>query len=177
MLDTLITSRTRIKLLMKFFLNSCNRSYLRDLEVEFDESTNAIRLELNRFEKAGLLSSETEGNKKIFRANTSHPLFKDIHNILLKTIGIDLVIDHVLNRLGGLKQAWLIGDFAKGKASTSIEVILVGDNIDKEYLENLIVKAEELISNKIICAVGNETELNDKIKSHNEAFLLWDQEK
>ena len=52
-LDTLITSRTRVKLLMKFFLNSRTTSYLRDLENEFDESTNAIRVELNRFEKAG----------------------------------------------------------------------------------------------------------------------------
>jgi hypothetical protein len=47
MLQALITSRTRIKLLLKFFLNSSNTSYLRDLAAEFGESTNAIRLELN----------------------------------------------------------------------------------------------------------------------------------
>ena len=82
MLDTLITSKTRIKLLLKFFLNGNTSSYLRNLESEFGESSNAIRLELNKFEEAGLLNTSLEGNKKLFKANTQHPLFKDIHNIL-----------------------------------------------------------------------------------------------
>ena len=51
MLDTLISSQTRLKLLLKFFLNSSTSSYLRDLESEFGESTNAIRLELNRLSR------------------------------------------------------------------------------------------------------------------------------
>ena len=84
MLDTLITSKTRVKLLLKFFLNVNASSYLRALEVEFSESSNAIRLELNRFEKAGLLKSASQSNKKIFFANKEHPLYCVIHNILLK---------------------------------------------------------------------------------------------
>jgi DNA-binding transcriptional regulator PaaX len=68
MIETLISSKTRVKLLLKFFLNSKNSSYLRGLEAEFGESTNAIRLELNKLEEAGLLSSELNGNKKFFKA-------------------------------------------------------------------------------------------------------------
>ena len=56
MIETLISSKTRIKLLLKFFLNSNTTSYLRSLESEFGESTNAIRVELNRLENAGMLS-------------------------------------------------------------------------------------------------------------------------
>ena len=88
MLDTLITSKTRIKLMLKFFLNTKEESYLRGLEEEFGESSNSIRLELNKFEKAGLLDSRSKGNKKLFRANTKHPLFPDIHSLLLKHIGL-----------------------------------------------------------------------------------------
>ena len=58
MLDSIITSKTRIKLLLKFFLNSETKSYLRNLEQEFGESTNGIRVELNRLEGAGLLKTE-----------------------------------------------------------------------------------------------------------------------
>ncbi|MBN2682880.1 MAG: ArsR family transcriptional regulator, partial [Bacteroidales bacterium] len=65
MLETIITSKTRIRLLLKFFLNSRTSGYLRSLASEFGESTNSIRQELNRFEKAGLLEASTEGNKKI----------------------------------------------------------------------------------------------------------------
>ncbi len=74
MLETLISSKTRIKLLLKFFLNSKTTSYLRGLESEFGDSTNAIRLELNRLEKAGMLTAFMQGNKKMFTANTDHPL-------------------------------------------------------------------------------------------------------
>ena len=100
MIETLISSKTRIKLLLKFFLNSSSRSYLRGLESEFGDSSNAIRQELNRFEKAGMLKTSTEGNKKFFQANTDHPLYNEIHNILIKYIGFDTIIDTVIERLG-----------------------------------------------------------------------------
>ena len=103
MIETLISSKTRIKLLLKFFLNSSSRSYLRGLETEFGDSTNAIRQELNRFEKAGMLKASTEGNKKYFQANTDHPLYKEVHNILIKYIGFDTIIDTVIDRLGEIK--------------------------------------------------------------------------
>ncbi|MBK8547478.1 MAG: hypothetical protein IPL63_08830 [Saprospiraceae bacterium] len=104
MIETLISSKTRIKLLLKFFLNSKSTSYLRGLETEFGDSTNAIRVELNRFEKAGMLSSFIKGNKKYFRANTDHPLYNETHNILLKYIGFDKIIDTVIERLGEVRK-------------------------------------------------------------------------
>lgn len=102
MLDSLITSKTRIKLLCKFFLNPEARSYLRELSDEFGESTNAVRVELNRLEKAGLLASETEGRTKVFSANTQHTLFPEIHNLVRKTLGIDQLVERVLSRIGNL---------------------------------------------------------------------------
>jgi len=172
MLGTLVTSKTRIKLLVKFFLNSTTRSYLRDLETEFGESTNGIRVELNRFEEAGMLSSAFEGNKKIFRANTGHPLFADIHNILLKYTGIDQVIENVLNRLGGLQQAWLIGDFARGRDSKIIDLLLVGEDINLEALIGYIAKAEELIERKVRYLILNPEETKDIETQYPERLLL-----
>ena len=82
-MDTLITSKTRVELLMKFFLNANSKSYLRNLTNEFGESSNAIRVDLNKFETEGLPSSKLKGNRKHFQANTGLPLFSSIHNILL----------------------------------------------------------------------------------------------
>lgn len=173
MLDTLVTSKTRIKLLVKFFLNASTRSYLRDLEAEFDESTNAIRLELNRFEEAGMLSSEMEGNKKIFFANKRHPLFSDIHSILLKYTGIDKVIEHVLERVGGLQQAWLTGDFAKGRDSKVIDLVLVADNLNMEALISYIAKAEQLSGRRIRYLVVQCAEREVILKQFPEKLLLY----
>ncbi|OIP01658.1 MAG: transcriptional regulator [Bacteroidetes bacterium CG2_30_33_31] len=175
MLDTLITNKTRIKLLIKFFLNSNSKSYLRNLEHEFNESSNAIRIELNKFEKSGLLNSEVEGNKKVFTANTNHPLFKDIHNILLKHLGIDTVIDEMISNLGMLKKVYLVGDIAKGKDSDIIDLLLVGAEINKDYLTRLIEKAERLIQRKVRYLIFGEDEIENFLKSKgiSEYLLLW----
>ena len=173
MLGTLITNKTRLKLLLKFFLNSESSSYLRNLETEFDESSNAIRIELNRFEEAGLLISNSEKNRKIFRANTRHPLFPDIHNILLKYIGFDQIIDKLVQKLGGINKAYIIGDFARGKDAKKIELILIGTEFDKNYLDHLIKKVEDLIKRKVSCRILNEQEENHYITQYPEAFVLW----
>ncbi len=172
MLSSLITSETRIKLLKKFFLNSSIRAHLRGLEAEFGESSNAIRVELNRFEEAGLLNSLWEGNKKIFQANCKHPLYKDIHNIILKETGIDRVIDKVIHRLGNLLCVYLTGDFARGKDSQVIELILVGKEIDREYLARKIVQAEEIVDRKVSYIVLEPEEAEKYLLKYNPSDLL-----
>ena len=176
MLGTLITSRTRIKLLLKFFLNSNNTAYLRSLEPEFGESTNAIRQELNRFEDAGLLVSLSEGNKKIYKANTKHPLFPEINGLLMKHIGLDKIIEKVVNKLGQLEAVYLVGEIAKGKNSKVIDLWFVGDKIDKKYLLDLMEKAELMINRKIRYIILDDKELQDFLNANNknEFLLLWE---
>jgi hypothetical protein len=163
MLDTLITSKTRIKLLLKFFLNSKTSSYLRNLESEFGESTNSIRLELNKFEEAGLLKTSTSGNKKVFKANTKHPMFSDIQNILMKYTGLDKIVEQVIGRLGNVEAVYLVGDLAKGLDSLVIDLVIIGE-IDKTYLLELTEKVEKMIRKKIryIIFTVNEFEAQGK---------------
>lgn len=177
MIETLISSKMRIKLLLKFFLNSQSRSYLRGLESEFGDSTNSIRQELNRFEKAGMLKSYTEGNKKYFQANTDHPLFNDVHNILIKYIGFDTIIDTVIERLGEIKDVYIIGEFSNGIDSPVIDLLFTG-NIDEDYLVRLIRKAEALISRKIRYIIYRIDELPDINwqKFETQPLLLWSRE-
>lgn len=174
MLGALISSKTRIKLLYKFFLNSNTTSYLRGLEEEFNESTNSIRLELNRFENAGFLKSSNEGNKKVFQANTSHPLFKDINSIVLKLTGIDHIIDYILQRIGKLEKVYLIGNLSKGMDTDVIDLVLVGD-INKPYLVELIGKAEKKINKKIkfINYLPDEFDLEKIQEPGLHPLLIW----
>jgi hypothetical protein len=178
LLETLITSQTRIKLLLKFFLNSNSSSYLRHLETEFGESSNAIRVELNRFEKAGLLKSFIRGNRKYFQANQDHPLFRDIHNIILKYVGIDRVIDNVVQNLGDIRKVFLTGEFAEGRDNNIIDFIFVGEDINKGYLLDVVEKAEKLIHRKVRYLVMNSPEFDDfkMIYSNGSIFLLWEKE-
>jgi predicted ArsR family transcriptional regulator len=69
MLDSLITSKTRIRLLVKFFINAANAGYLRGLATEMNENTNAIRKELNNLSEAGYITREVLASKVMYRAN------------------------------------------------------------------------------------------------------------
>lgn len=172
MINALITSQTRIKLLKKFFLNGCTKAHLRGLESEFKESSNSIRIELNRFEAAGLLNSSREGNRKVYQANSKHPLFNDIHNIILKETGIDMVIEKVINRIGNLLCVYLTGDFARGKDSPVIDLILVGDNIDREYLSRKVVKVEEIVGRTVSFIILDPFRAEDYLGKIKPADLL-----
>lgn len=176
MLSSLITSRTRVKLLLKFFLNSSNKSYLRNLEQEFGESSNAIRIELNRLEGADLLRSELSGNRKYFMANTSHPLFKDINNIVKNFVGIDKLIDRVINQIGNLEAAYITGDFAKGIDSQIIDLVLVGQNMETGFIESLVSKAENFITRKIRYLILTKNQMTDYF-NNKPVLLIWEQEK
>ena len=178
MINSLITSQTRIRLLKKFFLNSSTKAHLRGLESEFGESSNSIRVELNRLEGAGLLKSLRDRNKKVYQANCTHPLFRDIHNIILKEAGIDRVIEKVIYRIGNLISVYLTGDFARGKDSPVIDLILVGSDIDGEYLARKVMQAEELVGRKVSYVVLGPEEADTvllKLKPTN-LLPLWNLE-
>ena len=162
MLDTLITSKTRIRLLVKFFSNPANSGYLRSISEEFGESTNAVRVELNRLQEANLLNAESEGRTKVYKANPKHPLFTEISGIVNKYLGLDQSAEKVIQRLGNVDVAFITGDYAKGKDSGIIDLVVVG-NVDEDYLLKLSRKAEDLISRKIRVLTLSQTEL-DKLK-------------
>lgn len=156
--------------MLKFFLNSANKAYLRGLAQEFGESTNAIRLELNKLESAGMLCSEYDGNKKYFSANKAHPLFSDIQNIVRKYVGIDQIVDQIVNDLGAIKKIYLTGEWAKGKESEVIDLCFVGTDLNKIYLLELIEKTEQLIGKKIKYLIYEEHEILE------ECLLIWHKE-
>jgi hypothetical protein len=175
MIDALITSKTRIKLLSRLFLNENARAYLRGMATEFGESSNSIRLELNRFESAGLLSSSQDGMRKVFRANTGHPLYDDIKNILMKHLGFDHIIEKVIDKLGDVSKVYVTGDYARGLDSGTIHLIILGNGIDEPYLNDLVKKTEKLIKRMVSFTVCNpeeeETCIEGMTKEH--LLLLW----
>jgi Fe2+ or Zn2+ uptake regulation protein len=159
MLESLITSKTRLRLLVKFFINIANKGYLNSLANEFGESTNSVRKELNNLSSAGYLEKHNQNNKVIYKANASHPLFKIIQNIVHKHLGIEQILESVYNRIGDVKKIMILGDYAKGIDSGLIEILIVGEEINKKYLDLITPKIEKKIKRKVSFFVSNN-ELN-----------------
>lgn len=178
MLNSLITSKTRIKLILKFFLNPDTSAHLRGLATEFGESTNGVRVELNRLTEAGLLEPAHSGKSIYYKANIRHSLYPEIHSIVRKYLGIDQMVEDIVKQMGDLELALISGDYARGIDSGLIDLVLVGD-VDKSYLQLLVDKTESLIERKIRTLVVNREEfdhLRGKFEKEK-ALLLWKSEK
>ena len=148
LLTGIVGSKTRIKILMRLFFNPGTQSYLRELAKEFDVSTNSVRKELNQLTHIDLLRSSKNGRQICYMANTDHPLFPEIRSMVNKVFGMDQVIDSIVNRLGKLKKVYLIDDYAEGKDTGMIDLVMVGD-IDRNNLQDLSRKTERYIERKI----------------------------
>ena len=149
MLGELITSKTRLRLLIKFFVSQANKGYLNGLATEMGESTNAIRKELNHLQGAGYLKKIKVNNKIEYKADTEHPLFNVLRKVVLKHLGLEDVVETVLERMGNVDKIILIGDYAKGNDSGLIEVFLIGQGLNMDYIAQLEKKIEKLIGRKI----------------------------
>ncbi|WP_066221515.1 transcriptional regulator [Formosa haliotis] len=149
MLESLITSKTRIRILVKLFINANNSGYLRGLAMEFNESTNAVRKELNQLSSAGYLGKGKEQNKVTYKANTEHPLFKPLQNMVRKYVGLDNIVQTVLNRMGNVSRVIVVGDYAEGIDTGVIDVVVEGEDLNTVYIKQMASKLETEIQRKV----------------------------
>jgi len=171
----IISSKTRIKLLTRLFFNPQIRSYLRELAKEFNISTNSVREELNQLKQSKLLKAEKNGRQVFYMANQEHPLFPELKAMVGKVMGIDKVIDGIVNRLGDLELACVIGDYAEGKDTGIVDLLLVG-KIDQYHLSDLSRKTELYIKRKIRSLVLSRKEYEQMLPELEKRprVLVWE---
>jgi predicted nucleotidyltransferase len=174
MLDSLITSKMRVQILMRLFLNPDSRAYLRELAQEFHASPGHVRSELQQLSEAGLLSSEKNGRQIKYQADTTHPLFPELQSMVRKALGMDRILGSIIERLGALEAAYVVGDYAKGSDSGIIDLVLIG-RIDPANLDDLTKKTERYIARKIrtlVLSAEEFAELGQQLPLQP-SLLLW----
>ncbi len=114
----------------------------------------------------------------MYQANQEHPLFPELKSMVGKVMGIDHVIDSMVARLGDLESAYLIDDYAEGKDTGIIDLLLVGD-IDQYHLNDLSRKTERYIKRKIRSLALNRKEYDDLIPKlkNRPRVLIWEAKK
>jgi len=168
MLGELITSKTRLRMLIKFFVSHANRGYLNGLASEMGESSNSIRKELNHLHDAGYLDKVKNDNKIEYQANTKHPLYDILRKVVLKHLGLEDLVETVLERMGNVKKIVLVGDYAEGNDTGNIEVFLIGKDLNMSYISQLEEKIEKLIKRKVSFYLAS------KFLSENKHILLYE---
>jgi hypothetical protein len=163
LLNQLFAGKIRMRLLSRILINPMSKVYLRQLQKELNVSSNTVRIELNKLAEMKLIETVTDKTEKVkkYSANTLHPLYRNLREIVFKYIGVDHLIDDVFFKLGNIDEVYLIGDIAEGKDSLFIDLLVVG-NIDRIYFNKLIEKAELLLGKKIRTAFYERGEFNQQ---------------
>jgi hypothetical protein len=150
-------------MLIKFFVSAANNGYLNGLANEFNESTNSIRKELNNLSSAGYLQKSKNNNKVIYNANTSHPMFGVLQKIVRQHLGLEEIVETVIDRIGDVDQIALTGEYAKGMDSGNIEIIINGKNVNKDYLDNIKPKIKKKIRREVSFLLNQKLDSNSII--------------
>ena len=150
-------------MLIKFFVSAANNGYLNGLANEFNESTNSIRKELNNLCSAGYLLKSKNNNKVIYNANTSHPMFGVLQKIVRQHLGLEEIVETVIDRIGDVDQIALTGEYAKGMDSGNIEIIINGKNVNKDYLDNIKPKIKKKIGREVSFLLNQKLDSNSII--------------
>jgi DNA-binding transcriptional ArsR family regulator len=176
-LNGIITSKTKVNLLVKMFLNPAMKAYLRELAKEFNVSTNAVRTELNTLTEHGILTAERDGRSVYYRANPQHPLFPELSSMVRKITGIDELARSVIERLGNLEAVYVTGDYAQGKDTGIIDLVLIGD-IDRVQLDDVVRKTENYIRRKIRPIILDQSEYEELTTrgTLSASMILWSRE-
>ena len=150
-------------MLIKFFVSAANNGYLNGLANEFNESTNSIRKELNNLSSAGYLLKSKENNRVVYNANTSHPMFSVLQKIVRQHLGLEDIVETVIERIGNVGQIALTGKYAKGIDSGKIEIIINGSKVNNEYLENIKPKIKKKIGREVSFLLNQRLDSNSII--------------
>lgn len=150
MLELLIPSQTRIKLLTLFLMNPGREYYIREIERLTGENYAAIHSELANLESVGLLSKMRKGNQVFFSVNQDFFLYHELQQIVLKTEGVGRVLREQIGEMQGISCIFIYGSYAAGRPglTSDIDVFIVGD-VDEDAILTAITEAEGKLGREI----------------------------
>ncbi|MDP2632746.1 MAG: winged helix-turn-helix domain-containing protein [Candidatus Curtissbacteria bacterium] len=143
MLIDILISKVRVKILELFLSNPDQVYHVRDIVRRVEEEINAVRRELARLEKTGLLSSQWRANRRYYSAKKDHLFYFELLSIINKTVGLGGNIIKNKVKIGKVKYAMLSGSFVRGKpyTTTDVDLFVVGAILLSEL--GAIVRDEE----------------------------------
>lgn len=171
-LKDFIISRVRVKLLKIFYDKPQDMYYVRELTRRTEEEINAVRRELERLDKHGLVKKEKRGNRLYYFVNQSYDFYEDILGLIAKSTGVGLSLRENRKKLGKVKFAMLSGKFVrrKDRDPSEVDLLVVGEIVMPEL--NLIVqKEQERLKTEINYTVMNEAEFLFR-RQRRDPFLL-----
>ena len=180
MLETLLGSKLRAKVLGWLFSHPDERYFVRQLTSLLQEDSTNVSRELSRLEKTGILISTTEGRQKYYQANRQSPLFSELHGLIVKTAGVADVLRLALEeKQRQIKVAFIFGSFAAGNENraSDIDVMVIG-RISFGDVVSLLSLIEDRMGRQVNPVVYPVAEFKEKVEEdHHFVSAVLDKEK
>lgn len=171
MLKDLMVSKVRVKLLQTFLYQPDEIFYVRQLVRKIDEEINAVRRELARMERAGMVKKEPRGNRLYYFFNREYPAYEELLTMVNKTMGLGKELIKNKSKLGRIKLAMFSGRFARRLETEEggVDLLVVGD-VDMQGLTKLVRNEEAKLKREINYTAMTKDEFNFR-KKRRDPFL------
>lgn len=165
-------TKNRAELLKLFFTNPDRAFYMQEIGRILEKKPGIFQRTLNNLVLEGILESEYKANARYFRVNKGYPLFKELKNIVFKTVGIKSAIGDVLKEDNNIKMAFIYGSYAKARENylSDIDIVIIGTPNEDELVKSLD-KLEEKLLRDINYKLYKLSEFKKDVRE-NEPFVL-----
>jgi predicted nucleotidyltransferase len=166
MIDILIKSKIRQKILSRFFADESRRFYINEMARLVNTTQGTCRRELNKLVDVGVLTTSKEGNLLYYQVNKQTPLYREFSAIIQKTIGIEAKLKSLLQGFKGISYAFIFGSYAKRefKAESDIDVVIIGI-IEEDSLIKVFKDVERAIGREINYHIYTGKEFKSKLRT------------
>lgn len=128
-LAEILSSRIRAEIFRLLFGVSNGSLHMREIERRSGLSIGTIQQELKKLLRLELVRKYKDGNRLYYEANKEHPLYPDIRNLVLKTIGLAEIIRNALMANPAIKLAFIFGSIARHeeKGKSDVDLMVIGE--------------------------------------------------
>ena len=170
--DALLT-KTQQRVLGALFGQPDRSFYASELIREAGTGSGAAQRELARLEESGLIVSRRIGHQKHYQANAASPLFPELRNIVLKTVGLAEPLRDALKPIASaIRAAFVYGSVAKAtdQASSDIDLMIVSDSLTYGEVFGALERITRTVGRQINPTVYTAGEFSKRTRTEN-AFV------
>lgn len=171
-MEELFVSKVRVKILQLFLTSAETLFHVREIVRRVDEEINAVRRELSRMEKYGMVSSEWRANRRLYHFKKDYKFYPELLGLVVKTTGLGNDIIQAKNKLGKIKFAMMARRFVENQISgpEDVDVLIVGQIILPE-LQSVIADEQSRREREINYSFMDQSEFDFRVK-RRDPFIL-----
>lgn len=171
-MEELFVSRVRVKLLKLFLTSGEPLLHVREIVRRINEEINAVRRELSRLEKFGLVASEWRANRRLYHLRKDNIFYRELLGLVVKSEGLGGAIIKNRGRLGRIKYAMISTRYLKNQPSgvEDVDLLVVGQIVLPE-LQMIVADEQAKKEVEINYSFMDEPEFNFRVK-RRDPFIL-----